>query len=58
MHALGSNGRKKERGARRRHAREEGAPTQEAHENHFNSLSKGVEDSYWLSGSRGDKRSP
>ena len=46
--AFGSSGHKKERGARGRHAREEGAPAREAHENRFNSLSEGAEISYWL----------
>ena len=45
----------KERDARGRHAREEGAPALEAHENRFYSLSEGAEDSYWLRGSQRDK---
>ena len=45
---IGSSGHKKERGALGRHARKEGAPAREAHENRFNSLSENAEIFYWL----------
>ena len=55
MQALGSKGRKKERGERVRLAKREGAPAREAHENRFYSLSESAENSYWLRDSRENK---